>query len=130
MFIKWVVAKFFEKEKSSFWDYAFDKVGNTIYEAKCNDCGYKDSFPSGGGHTSNHKGFFHREFVYCQNCLEPLRRSTVSTEKGEERETNYNCPVCGAKTKEYKAKTKVKLKCPKCKSQNLEIIDTHSRWMT
>lgn len=101
---------------------------------ECKKCGYNKKVMIGGGHTSDLKGYFSTELVYCPTCREPLDGGFVhyrNKSDGENKTYNKRCPKCGEKTKTYDVNQKdIKLKCPKCGSNNLEITNMHEFWMT
>lgn len=123
-----------EESKQSFLKFLASHGGNTEYEIKCPKCGYNTKQMIGGSHTSDLKGYFSTELVYCPSCREPLEGGFVHYRKksdGENKTYNKRCPNCLRKTKKYDIhQSDIKLKCPKCGSDNLEITDLQTYWMT
>lgn len=107
--------------------------GNTCYKLECPKCGHNKEIMIGGSHTSDLKGYFSTELVYCPTCKEPLVKHSVyykNKEDGENKTENKICPKCGRKTVTYNLWHKTKLKCPECGYHNIKITNLHKFWMT
>ena len=128
LFFNWLIARTFRNDKRPFIDFIYEASGNTFCKIECKNCGYEEKHMLGTGHSEDVDETFCNELVYCPGCKLPFVKTTVHNNKGG-RLYDDVCPKCGKKNKKYKFNSKIKLKCPKCNSENLIITDTKKHWV-
>lgn len=111
----------FKKRKNGF---PYIKGMNTEYKISCPDCGYENKYMIGTAHTFEEpRVFYTLVLAYCPKCKEPIATSIGTGDREK-------CSLCGSELKIYELNSKVKLRCPKCLSNKVKVVDLERVWMT